>query len=89
LIIDYWNLNEINKKRRTRNKKPQNGQIVEWLRRLAEPGTGGMFIEYRSAFPPAPFQPDGGADFRIKHDFGYWLLIFGHLFLQILFTNVK
>jgi len=34
------------------------------------------------SLPPAPFQPDGGADRRIKRNFWvieYWLLIIGHL----------
>ena len=78
----------VNKKPRTRNKKPQNGQIVEWSNgcRFQPPGTGEMFIATGQTFPPAPFQPEGGADRRSKRNFlviGYWLLGIENLFESI------
>jgi len=42
-----WLKKTINKKYRTRNKKRENGQIVEWSNgcRFQPPGTGEMFIK--------------------------------------------
>ncbi len=53
---------------------------------VSPPGTGEMFIATGQTFPPAPFQPEGGADRRSKRNFlviGYWLLGIENLFESI------
>ncbi len=62
LVIGYWLLGienltgHVNKKPRTRNQKPQNGQMAELSNgyHFQPPGTGEMFIKAGQTFPRPP-----------------------------------